>query len=286
MRNPFYRSEAGEREVLARYREWLDAWPVPSEALHVPTHLGETFAVTCGPPDAPPLVLLHGSTANASMWLGDVPSWAPHFRIVALDVPGEPGLSAAVRPPLDSDAHARWLVDVLDHLGLERAAFVAISLGGWLALDFATRHPERVTKLALLCPGGVGRQRLEFIFRAVPLLFLGAWGMRRLNALLAGPALARDPALTGSPYARFMALVQRHFVGRRDELPVFSDEALRGLAMPLLAVLGAHDAILDSADTRRRVEACVPHAEIDWLPEGGHLLVGHAERIRDFLLAT
>jgi pimeloyl-ACP methyl ester carboxylesterase len=83
-----------------------------------------------------------------------------------------------------------------------------------------------------------------------------------------------------------MALVQRHFVPRRDRLPVFSDGALHRLAMPVLTILGAHDAILDSADTRRRLEACVPHAAIAWLPEGGHLLVGHAERIRDFLLRS
>lgn len=282
----FYRSEAGAREVLASYREWLARWPVASEALRVPTHLGETFAVACGDPSAPPLVLLHGSASNASMWIGDVTTWAPHFRVIALDVPGEPGLSAAVRPALDSDAHARWLADVLDPLGIARASFVGISLGGWLALDFATRQPGRVAQLALLCPGGVGRQRTGFIFRALPLVFLGAWGLRRLNALLAGPALARDPALTASPYAPFMALVQRHFVPRRDRLPVFSDEALGRLAMPVLAILGAHDAILDSADTRRRLATCVPHAEIAWLPEGGHLLVGHAERIGDFLLRT
>jgi pimeloyl-ACP methyl ester carboxylesterase len=282
----FYRSDSGAREVLAAYRDWLAQWPVASEELRLSTHLGEAFAVACGDRNAPPLVLLHGSASNASMWLGDVAVWAPHFRVLALDLPGEPGLSAAVRPALDSDAHARWLADVLDQLGVARASFVGISLGGWLALDFATRHPERVAQLALLCPGGVGRQRAGFIFRALPLLFLGAWGRRRLTALIAGPELARDPALTASPYAPFMALVQRHFVPRRDRLPVFSDEALHRLAMPVLAILGAHDALLDSADTRRRLEACVPHAEIAWLPEGGHLLVGHAERIRDFLLRS
>jgi pimeloyl-ACP methyl ester carboxylesterase len=280
----FYRSEAGAREVLARYRDWLEQWPVPNEQLRVPTSLGETFAVACGPQDAPPLVLLHGSASNASMWMGNVPVWAPHFRVLALDVPGEPGQSVAARPALASDAHALWLADVLAQLGIERAAFVGYSLGGWLALDFATRHPERVVQLALYCPGGVGRQRTGFIFRALPLVFLGAWGRRRLTALLAGPELAHDAAITGSPYAAFMALVQRHFVPRRGRLPVFSDDALRRLAMPVLAILGAHDALLDSADTRCRLEACVPHAEIEWLPGGGHLLIGQAERIRDFLL--
>lgn len=41
------------------YRALLRLWPVASEHLTVPTHLGETFVVASGPADAPPLVLLH-----------------------------------------------------------------------------------------------------------------------------------------------------------------------------------------------------------------------------------
>ena len=53
-----------------RYREHLDAWPVPHEELRVATGAGETFVVVSGPVDAPPLVLLHGSGANTSTWRG------------------------------------------------------------------------------------------------------------------------------------------------------------------------------------------------------------------------
>lgn len=56
---------------------------------------------------------------------------------------------------------------MLDALGIARAAFVGTSLGGWLALDYATRRPERVDRLALLCPGGVGRQKRGWLFRAL-----------------------------------------------------------------------------------------------------------------------
>jgi pimeloyl-ACP methyl ester carboxylesterase len=78
---------------------------------------------------------------------------------------GEPGLSAPSRPRLASDAYALWLDDVLHELGVARASLVGVSLGGWLALDYATRRPERVERLALLCPGGVGKQRASFLAR-------------------------------------------------------------------------------------------------------------------------
>ena len=154
-----YKTEAGGQEVRERYAQTLRDWPVPYEHRRVATREGETFVVVCGPEDAPPLLLFHGSGTNAAMWTGDVAVWAEHFRVHAVDMIGEPGLSAPARPPLDSEAYARWLDDVLDGLEVTRAAVVGASLGGWLALDYATRRPDRVSCLALLCPGRAHRVR-------------------------------------------------------------------------------------------------------------------------------
>ncbi len=277
----FYRSAEGARAVEARYRAILARWPVPNQQLRVATREGETFVVACGEAGAPALLLLHGSASNSAMWMGDVAAWARHFRVYAVDLIGEPGLSAASRPALASEAHALWLGDVLESLALERVSMVGISLGGWLALDLATRRPEQVESLALLCPGGVGRQRKEFLFEALPLLLLGEWGRRKLMALVAGPAATAAPP--PPEFRDFMALIYRHFRARRESLPVFSDEALQRLRMPVLAILGARDAMLDSADTRRRLERNVPHAGIAYLPDAGHVLIHQTDRILDFL---
>ena len=55
------------------------------------------------------------------------------------------------------------------------------------------------------------------------------------------------------------------------------------LTMPALFVLGARDAILDSAGTRSRVERLMPHAEVVWLPQEGHFLVRHGATLGTFL---
>jgi hypothetical protein len=140
------------------------------------------FVVTCGQALAPPLVLLHGSGANSMMWAGHVAAWAEHFRIHAIDVIGEPGLSAPSRPPLASDAYAAWLDDVLD------------------------------------------------------------------------------------------LLVHRYFRPRLDRLPRFSTQALAALDMPMLTIVGARDTMLDSHQTRQRLE------------QAGHLVPSQTQPILDFLL--
>ncbi len=154
-----YRSAAAAEVVGAAYRSVLDGWPVPHQELRLPTREGETFVVACGAEDAPPLILLHGAQANAASWMFDAIAWSQAFRVFAIDVIGEAGFSAPSRPDLSTDAHAGWLDDVLSGLGVTRAAFVGVSLGGWLALDYATRRPGRVERLALLCPAGIGRQK-------------------------------------------------------------------------------------------------------------------------------
>lgn len=59
-----YKSAAGELAVRERYRELLQSWAAPNEQMRVPTHAGETFVIASGPPEAPPVLLLHGSGFN------------------------------------------------------------------------------------------------------------------------------------------------------------------------------------------------------------------------------
>jgi len=262
---PIYKSAEGERAVQERYRAFLRYWPAANQQLRVPTREGETFIVACGDEHAPPLLLLHGSGGNAAMWMGDVAAWAAHYRVYAIDMIGEPGFSAPSRPPLASAAYTLWLDDVLQALDLTRVSIVGISLGGWLALDYATQRPDRVESLALLCPGGIGRQTF------------GEMVLPRMSSDLP-PAIRK--------FLEFVALIFENFHPRMEELPIFSDDLLRRLGMPVLAIVGGKDELLDSAETRQRLELHVPHAEVHYLPEAGHLLRGQTTPILEFLRGT
>lgn len=273
-----YRSEAGASEIRAGYRAMLEQWPVPAEHVRVPTCQGETFVVVSGPADAPPVVLLHGSGANTTVWMADVAAWSEHFRCYAVDLVGEPGHSAPSRPRLDTDASTRWLDDVLDGLGIPGAAFVGMSFGGWTALDYATRRPGRVTRLALLCPAGVGRQKYARLILALFWRLFGRWGVRRSVRTVAGV----DPG----PDLDRIALVFSQFRPRSTPFPVFSDEKLRGIEVPTLVIVGGRDALFDSASTARRSRASIPQAAVTVLPEAGHAIFGQTAPILEFLRAS
>ncbi|MFI5781924.1 alpha/beta fold hydrolase [Nocardia sp. NPDC051570] len=276
--NAIYKSEAGGEKILARYREALRAWPIPFDELRVPTREGETFVVASGPMDAPPLVLLHGSSANASAWRGDIASWARDFRVYAVDLVGEPGLSAPSRPRLDSEEVALWLDDVLAGLGLTRAAMLGMSLGGWTALDYALRRPGRIDRLVLLCPGGIGPQRFGYLLKLLPLRLFGRRGLRRTASIVTG---LRSEQV--APILDDVVLIATHFRPRMERLPVFTDDQLRGLAMPVLVIVGGLDVMFDSAEIARRAREFVPHATVRLLPEVGHAIFGQTAAVGEFL---
>lgn len=276
-----FKSAEGERAVRERYLAFLSRWPVPNQQMRVPTREGETFVIVSGAQDAPPLVLFHGSMFNSAMWMGDVIAWAPHFRAYAVDMIGEPGLSAPSRPPLNSDAHAFWVDDVMQGLGLTGASIVGVSLGGWLALDYAIRRPERVQSVVVLCPGGVGRQKTGFLLKILPLLLLGRWGKRKAREMVLGLTPA-DASPAARPFTEFFRLIHENFLARRVKLPVFSDESLKRLTMPVMAIVGGKDVLFDSADTRDRLRRNVPQAEVGYLPEAGHFIPGQTAAIMEF----
>jgi pimeloyl-ACP methyl ester carboxylesterase len=125
-----------------------------------------------GPRDDPePLVLLHGTSASLHTWDGWTAALKRHKRVIRFDLPGF-GLTGPFGgdyAPDDyrGDAYARFVLDLMDALKLQRAALGGNSLGGEIAWRVASLAPERVTKLVLVDATG-----LDFTPESVPLGFL------------------------------------------------------------------------------------------------------------------
>lgn len=101
--------------------------------------------------DAPTALLVHGVTASHRSWQL-VAEQLPGVRLVAPDLRGRgrshPDGAAGL------DAHADDLAAVLDHLGIDQAVVVGHSMGAFVGLVLADRHPDRVRRL-LLVDGGL-----------------------------------------------------------------------------------------------------------------------------------
>jgi len=259
-----YKTEAGGQEVRSFYQRALAHWPVPAERRTVPTRHGDTFVMVSGNETGPPVILLHGSAGNTLTWMSVVGELADRFRLHAVDIIGEPGLSAPSRPPLGSSAYAEWFDDVLAGLGLTEVQVVASSLGGWFAIDYATRRPGRVSRMVLLVPGGIGRQRLG-----------------KMALFLLGQLLGRKLPEPQSPPEKYLRMVFQHYRPRLL-MPIFPAARLRQLTMPLLVIVGDSDELLDSKATQRRLTATTD-ATVVMLPDTGHMLPDQTERIGGFL---
>jgi pimeloyl-ACP methyl ester carboxylesterase len=182
--------------------------------------------------DAPALVLVHGANDQAGTWFTVAPALARSYRVIIPDLPGH-GESAPQAGPIPISLILTQLEAILAN---ERElTLVGNSLGGWIVLLYALRHPERVSRLFLEASGGltrplssplVARDREEamVVLRAVhgPDVQPREWV---IDALL--------QRATDSPMLR-LTEVQEHLIEHR----------LGELDVPTTLVWGANDGVL------------------------------------------
>lgn len=99
-----------------------------------------------------PLVMIHGGLLDRRMWDDQFAVFAGSYRVIRYDARGH-GLSKA---PSGTYSHHEDLKKLLDALKVERAAIMGLSMGGYIAIDFALAYPDRVSALVLVAPGLTG----------------------------------------------------------------------------------------------------------------------------------
>jgi pimeloyl-ACP methyl ester carboxylesterase len=142
-----------------------------------------------------PVLLLHGYPQSAACWRHQIPALAEHHRVVAADWPGFGRAEAPDLPPT-YDNEVEHIDRLADALGLDRFNLVAHDYGGFLGLGYVLRHPDRVTRLALL------NTRAHNIFR--PRFYRFSLGQRW--ATVHAPALVRR-----LPLRRLHHIALRHY---------------------------------------------------------------------------
>lgn len=271
--NKAFKTQHGRDEILKYYDKLLEKLTIPYERLNISTCHGNTFCIAAGELSAPPMVLLHGSSMNSCMWISDILKYHHTYRVYALDIPGEAGRSDERQLPFTTSDLDDWLYDVFNILSIDKAVLIGASLGAWLSAKFAISYPEKIDKLVLLCPAGIGTQNKKFIFTALFYMLLGKKGIRRLFKIINGNVEMPEIIL------KFQILIGKHFNTRKEPIPIFSDDEIKHLTMPVFLFVGAKDIMLHSIETADRMRKLVPHANINILPEAGHSIINLTDTI-------
>ena len=103
-----------------------------------------------GPEDAPVVLFASSLGTTHAMWDAQAAALRGEYRVLRYDHRGHGG-SPAPPGPYTVDELAGDVLELLDHLGIERAAFVGLSLGGAVGMSLALRAPGAVERLALCC---------------------------------------------------------------------------------------------------------------------------------------
>ncbi|MQA95259.1 MAG: alpha/beta fold hydrolase [Streptosporangiales bacterium] len=223
-----------------------------------------------------PLVLLHAFPLSQAMWLAAREGLTARCRVITPDLRGFGGSPLGAEEP-SMDAMADDVAALLDDKGIERAVVGGHSMGGYVTMAFARRHPGRLLGVVLAGtkasadPAPARRIREAMAERALadgPAVLVdevlpGLVGpsTRSRRALIFG----RVRGLVQSAPPSAVAWAQRAMAGRPD-----SFDTLRGLGCPALVIAGEEDT-LATVDEARAMADALPDARLVVVGQSGHL---------------
>lgn len=229
-----------------------------------------------GPPEAQPVVFLHGAGGNHVSWWQQVPVFNKTYRCLSIDHRGfgrslDPAGAGAARFVDDLEA-------LLAHLGIGRVALVAQSMGGRTALGFAVRHPERVQALVMADTWGFfdwpeQQERAQALREQQP----NATDPLLVRAV--GPKFRRDEPLRTFLYQQVGGLNPPRDASTNSDPGAPTAEQVAALRVPVLMIEGADDEVVPPP-LMHAFHALIPGSEYAEVPDAGHSV--YFENARQF----
>lgn len=275
-------SRAPDRPVETLVARWA---PPPSDFVDVRgqiVHLRDE-----GPrADPAPLVLLHGTSSSLHTWEGWVRELRREHRVITLDVPGF-GLTGPFtgrHAPDDyrGDTLARFVLEVLDQLGVQRFGVGGNSMGGEIAWRIASMAPQRVQRLVLVDASGTRfePESLPLGFWLVRIPVLNQLGQYLLPRALVAQGLVNTyghaERVTAELVDRYYELALRD--GNRRALGLRAQQLERGdhvdriaaLRLPTLILWGGRDRLIPPP-VAEEFHRMIPGSQLKVYPDLGHL---------------
>ena len=222
-----------------------------------------------------PLLLMHAFPLNRTMYHEQAQGLSDAARVITFDAPGvgnsEPGA-------VSMDALADLAARLLDNLGFDKAVVGGVSMGGYAALAFQRRHPDRLLGLLLASTRAVpdsdsGRQARRESAEKARREGSAAIAEAMLPKLLTSTTHRRNRRLVervramieSTPPETIVALLEA-LAERPDSTPL-----LANIRVPTLVIAAEEDVITPPAETRDWA-ALIPDAHLVEAPGAGHLV--------------
>ena len=227
--------------------------------------------------NSPAILLLQGSPVVAGLRFEELmPALSRTGRVIAPDLPGF-GSSTRSIADYSIRAHAAYMLDLLERLGIQRVHIVAYSMGGGVAVTMAHMKPERIQSITML--SAIGVQEFELL------------GNYYINHALHGAQLAFIWLLNnGLPHMGLFDRIPLNISYARNFYDT-DQRPLRGYLeqyqSPMLILHGQQDALVPLAAAREHFRI-VPQSELKLYDSGHFMISSHSVQlgndINDFIL--
>jgi pimeloyl-ACP methyl ester carboxylesterase len=249
--------------------------------------------------NGPPIVFLHAFPLNRSMWAQQAASLNRRFRTILIDLRGL-GDSEAPYWRYSMEQHARDVKELLAGLGVEKALFVGLSMGGYLEFALYRLYPELMLGIVLADTRAEADRPEQVRWRFTLAQRAAAEGPSAVIAellpkLLAPSRYERDPPLVDRVRAMISEAPVSGIIGALMALAERPDstDLLPTIAIPALVIVGADDVLTTTADAERMAQG-ITGAELVVIPDSGHLsnleqpdrFTAAVERFADRVLLT
>ncbi|WFE44631.1 alpha/beta hydrolase [Verrucosispora sp. WMMD1129] len=277
-------SADGQDRFLRAYTEAFAALPDPTETFDVRTDYGIVrvyrFAGT-GADDggtSTPLLLLPGRASGTPVWADNVPLLLPIGDVYTVDLLGEPGMSVQNRPIDSDEAQAEWLHQTLQALPPDEFHLVGLSIGGWTAVNLALHRPDHIASMTVIDAVYVfADMPFGTIVRSIPaaLPWLPRSWRDSFNSYTAGGAPVED-----EPVADMIEAGMQHYKLRLPPPTRISEERLRRLDLPVLAIIAGESVMHDPQQAVETARRTLPRGTVRLYPGASHAVNGEQpERI-------
>ena len=230
-----------------------------------------------GPKDAAEaVVMIHGYSADKTVWMRFAPYFTDHYRVLILDLPGHGESEFDPALQYDSVSQSERVIQAMDTLGIARAHVIGNSMGGFIAAQMALHHPDRVQSATLIDAAGVLSPEPSEMDKMLakglnPFLIHSRTQFKDFYAM----TMAQPPWVPGMT----LDFIAEDYVARRNALAkIFQDfhhvnlldEHLDDIQVPTLVMWGELDRLVHSSGADVWSNG-ISGAELITYPDLGHM---------------